>query len=67
MRIVCRCPGTGIIELDLIEVCPGIQCPGDELRSVVDLDPSRQPAGCLDLFELVADLLAFDRFIYVDG
>lgn len=67
MRVVRWRARTGVIELDLVEVRPGIQCPGDELRSVVDLDPLRQPAGCLDFFELVADLLALDRFVHVYG
>ena len=67
MRVVRRCAGAGVIELDLVEVRPGVQRSGDELRPVVDLDPLRQPAGCLDFFELVADLLALDRFVHVYG
>ena len=67
MRVVCRRTGSGIIELDLIEVRPGVQCPGDEFWSVIDFDPLRQPAGSLDFFQLLADLFALDRFVHVDG
>jgi len=67
MRVVRRCPWTGIIQLDLVEVRPGVQRPGNELRPVIDLDSLRQPAGCLEFFKLVADLLAFNGFVHVDG
>ena len=67
LRIVRRRPRTRIIQLDLVEVRTGIQCPGDELRSGIGFDPLRQPAGCLDFFELVANLLALDRFVHVNG
>ena len=67
MRIVRRRSGPGIIQLDLVEVRQGVQCPGDELRLIVDLDSLRQPTGCLEFFQLDADLLALDRFVHVDG
>ena len=67
MRIVCWRTGTGVIELDLVEVRPGVQRTGDELRTVVNLDPLRQPAGSLDFFQFLADLFALDLFVHVDS
>ncbi|MPM80566.1 hypothetical protein SDC9_127614 [bioreactor metagenome] len=67
MRVVCRRTRSGIIKLDLIEIRPGVQCPGDELRPVIDLNSLSQPAGCLEFLQLVADLFALDRFVHVDG
>ena len=67
MRIVRRRAGTEVIEPDFVEACPGIQHPEAELRTVVDLDPPRQPAGCLDFLRFFADLFALDRFFYANN
>ena len=67
MRIVRRCPGAGIVESDLVEVRPSIQCSVDELRAVLDPDLLRKPVGCLDFFQFLTDLFALDRFVHVDG
>jgi len=67
MRIVRRSERTGAIECDLVEVRSGVQRPGDELSTVVNLDSLRQLASCFDFSQLVADLLALDRFIHVYG
>ncbi len=37
VRIVRRCAGAGVIELDFVEVRPGVQRPGDELRPLSTL------------------------------
>ena len=67
MRVVCRRTGSGIIELNLVEVRPGVLRSRDEFRPVIDLDSLRQPAGSLDFFQLVTNLFALDRLVHVDG
>ncbi len=60
IRIVRRCAWTGIVEFDFVVVVRlGVQRPRDELRSVVDFDSLRQPAGCLYLSQHIAALLTF--------
>ena len=67
MRVVRRRARPVVIESELVEERPGVQRTGDELRPVIDLDSLRQPTGCLELLQLVADLFALDRFVHVDG
>lgn len=67
MRIVRRRTVTRIIQFDLVEARPRVQCPGDKLRLIIDLDSLRQPAGCLDFFALVVDLFALNGFVNVEG
>ena len=59
VRVVRRCAGSGIIELDLVEVRPGVLCPGADNFSL-----NGEPSLCGLFYRFNYNFLLTMRFTY---